>query len=103
LADGSAPVRFPVFLRHESEHDGSLSPLLPGWEALNTAMKAHGGCDDLLAVEYCETRDDAGKFWKHAAFRVGESVFPHHIISNGNWVTKAPSDLDAERFAREND
>lgn len=102
LTDGSAPVNFPVFLRHESEHDGSLSPLLPDWQALRATLKDHGP-GDLLAVEYFETRDAAGKFWKHAAFRVGQSVFPHHIISNGNWVTKAPSDLCARRYERENE
>ena len=103
LDDNGARVRFPVFLRHENEHDGSLSELLHDDAQLNAALAAHGDAQDLLIVEYCDTRDAEGKYWKHAAFRVGDSVFPHHIISNGRWVTKAPSDLRPDRFDRENE
>ncbi len=99
-------VRFPVFLRREDEHSGSLSPLLHDRASLDAAVEeaVRAGADaaSLLAVEYADTADAQGAFWKYAAFQIGQSVFPHHLIRRTQWVAKDPSDLCAERNDREN-
>ncbi len=102
---GASP-RYPVFLRREDEHTGSLSELLHDRGALDaavgTALAAGAPRHQLLAVEYCETSDPSGAFWKYAAFRIGDHVFPHHLLQRSQWVAKDPSDLTSERFEREN-
>src|SRR5262245_50077193 len=71
------PVRlaFPVFVRPEREHTGSLSGLLRDRRQLARAIAkalAWGyRLRDLLVVEYCDTADAAGVFRLYCAAIVG--------------------------------
>jgi hypothetical protein len=97
-------VRFPVFIRSASEHDGNLSPLLYGWQQLREA--AHeavgGGRDaaDLLIVEFCDTRDANGVFRKYGAFVIGEQIVPRGVMFSRHWMVK-DHDLRGPQFLRE--
>jgi hypothetical protein len=97
---------FPVFLRREDDHSGNLSPLVEVRPALDqaiaAALRSGAARENLLAVEFFDTRDEHGAYWKYAAFRIGEAVFPHHLIRREQWLAKDPSDLSADRFDREN-
>ena len=98
MNNGSLPKRFPVFLRRASEHDGALSALIHSPQELDRAaadLVARGApAGDLLAVEYCETADDAGIYRKYSAFRVGEHVMARHLFHSRKWVLKKADLVD---------
>lgn len=84
--------KFPVFLRLEREHTGSLSGLLYSMRglvrALAKALAEGHRLRDLMIVEYCDTADSAGVFQKYSAFIVGKTIVPNSIVQSENWVTK---------------
>ncbi|MGQ0701546.1 MAG: hypothetical protein ACT4PM_00255 [Gemmatimonadales bacterium] len=85
-------VRFPVFVREESGHGGSLTGLLQDARSLSRALLALRSrglrAADLLVVEFCDLADEAGRFWKAAAFKVGDAIVPAHLLSGRPWVLK---------------
>lgn len=90
---GSArPRRFPVFLRSESQHSGSLSPLLHDAAALRRAVLAAmlrgSRYGDLLVMEYCHTADGDGVFRKYSAMIVGNAIVPRSLTASRDWITK---------------
>jgi hypothetical protein len=94
LHEDRTQLRYPVFLRLEREHQGSLSALLNTPQEVEKAIEQ--AClrgmskDNLLLVEYCEVRDEDGLFRKYAAFLVGESCFARHIVAGRDWMSKNP-------------
>lgn len=94
LHEDRAQFKYPVFLRLEREHQGSLSTLLNNpnevKEAIQTARERGFPEDNLLLVEYCDVRDQDGLFRKYSAFLIGERCFPRHIIAGGDWMSKSP-------------
>ena len=89
------PWRYPVFVRHEREHTGSLSTLLRSAEEvrvvlLKLILDGHD-LSDLLVVEFCDTADAEGIYRKYSAFRVGDRVLPRHVLFSRSWMLK---DLD---------
>jgi hypothetical protein len=88
------PWRFPVFIRRESEHNGSLTPVVHDQETLDRylAQFVLAGLDpqDALIVEFCDTQTD-GRYRKFSAFRMGERIAPRHVLFSHEWVVK---DLD---------
>ena len=98
------PLRFPVFVRREDEHTGSLTRLLRSREELHRALRylrlqGHG-LRNLLVVEFCNTADATGVFRKYSAFIVGREILPRHLLFSRNWLVKQP-DLVDENFAQE--
>jgi hypothetical protein len=97
--------RFPVFVRPEREHLGSLSPFLRDRRqvvaALAVAVLRGFRLRDLLIVEYCDTADPAGVFRAYSAVAVGEQIVPKALIHNRKWVTKWDGRLIDEEKARE--
>jgi hypothetical protein len=85
--------RFPVFLRRASDHLGNVSGLLYNQAELARAVadKVLRGyrLRDLIIVEYCETMDAAGIFRKYSAFIVGNTILPHTVTHNRDWITKS--------------
>ena len=85
-------LRFPVFLRHATDHEGARSPLIPDETALDAAIDRLAApgmkADDLLIVEYVDTSID-GVFRKYAAVKVGDSVIAHHVFFSRDWSVKA--------------
>lgn len=105
LADGRMPGRFPVFLRHEKEHGGSLTPLLHTRHELERAteevLRAGEDPEDLLLVEYCDTSDRYGVFRKYSAFLIGDRFIPCHVFFSSDWITKFPGFTDDDRAREE--
>jgi hypothetical protein len=105
LAKTRSVERFPVFLREESGHRASLTPLLSTQDELDkaivrTLVQGHNP-RDLLIVEFCDTSAGSGLFRKYAAFIVGERVIPRHILIGRNWILKYPEEVDEQQIEEE--
>jgi len=98
--------RFPVFLRSESEHSGSLSPLLYDHRAVLravlTALVRGYRLRDLLIVEYCQTADADGVFGKYGAMIIGPHIVPRALTLSREWITKFAGRIE-DRAAAEAD
>jgi len=84
--------RFPVFVRPEREHLGSLTPVLHSRRQLiralvATVMRGYR-LRDLLIIEFCDTADPSGVYRMYSAAVVGDRIIPKTLIHNRNWVTK---------------
>lgn len=88
-------LSFPVFLRKENDHRGSLTPLLHNWLFLGKGLEAH---PDSLVVEYVDTSDHRGIYRKYGAMRIGERIVPRHIYYNKSWLVK---DTDYDGISRD--
>ena len=100
LTDSLEDLRYPVFIRCEREHSGSLTPLLHNAtelrrERLWMRIRAYR-VQDLLVVEFCDTSDADGFFRKYSAFVVGDEVLPRHLFISRNWHVKQPDRVDPE-------
>jgi hypothetical protein len=98
-------LRFPVFLRPEREHTGSLTRLLYTRRQLASglleALAVGYRLRDLLVVEYCSTADPDGVFRLYCAAIVGERIIPQALVHNRNWITKWDGRLVDAGKARE--
>jgi hypothetical protein len=85
-------LEFPVFVRSDREHTGSLTPLIRSRRDLAVALlrlTAHGfRMRDLLVVEYCNTVDSSGVYRKYSAFIVGDRIVPRALVQSRDWITK---------------
>jgi hypothetical protein len=103
--EGPAPARFPVFLREESGHGGSDSPLLETQEALSAALLARrrerGSLAGTLVVEHLDTADARGVYRKYGAFIVGERILARHLFFSDRWQVKDWHLLDEGRLEEE--
>jgi hypothetical protein len=85
-------LRFPVFLREESLHNGAISPLLKSRheirEAVGRALVQGHKLKNLLIVEFCDTSNGTGFFRKYAAFVVGKRVIPRSLNYGTKWMLK---------------
>jgi hypothetical protein len=92
LTDIREVRRFPVFLRAEDDHEGSLTPLLHDSEQLGRAideMVARGKSrDNKLIVEYVDCRDESGMHQKFGALFVGSQILQATRGSSQDWVVK---------------
>ena len=116
VTENVIPERFPVFLRLESDHTGSLTDLLWTQEEVNDAIASvtpeivadRYQASDLLMVEFLDTSDAAGIFRFYGAHVVGDRIIPRFIVFSRGWAVKFPDIVDdanvAEewRFVREN-
>ena len=96
--DKKTPLKFPVFLREEGEHSGSLTVLLNSRheldEALVGAMFRKHQLSTLLVVEYLDTKDANGVFSKYSSFIVGGRIVPCHVDVSRGWVVKDTDIVD---------
>ena len=103
--DDPRGLRFPVFIRPEHRHDGSLTSLLPDRRALDRALAElvfRGmALSDLLVVEFCDTSDGHGLFRKYSAMRIGDVILPRHLHVSRDWVTKSGNSLGGEALIKE--
>src|SRR5581483_1967617 len=101
--EGLDSLRYPVFIRAERGHDGSITPLLHSAAAVHRALiwtRILGfQTQELLIVEFCDTSDGEGLFRKYSAFMVGDDVLPRHLLFSRNWQLKQPdiTNADTER------
>ncbi len=105
VRDDERPRRFPVFLRIENDHGGSLTGLIPTAEALDTALRelqrTGRNDEDLLITEFCDTSSHHGVYRKYSAFMIGGRVVPGHVFYAHEWLVKFPSLLEPEMLAEE--
>jgi hypothetical protein len=104
LSEAEPQLRFPVFIRHERGHRGSLTRLLRNQRELDDAGEMLELLDDpgnLLVVEFCDTSDDQGVFRKYGAFVVGERVIPRSLLFSRHWVVKDQGLIDKDKLREE--
>lgn len=97
--------RFPVFVREASGHSGNQSQLLESPAELRRALRSlrvrgHRPAD-LLIVEYCHTADAEGRYRKYAAFKVGDTILPTHLLVGRQWMVKSAGDIRTLDMAQE--
>ena len=96
VVDLRPPQRFPVFLRRFDDHAGPLTGQLSDAEALakatEHAYEAGWPMDWLAIVEFAETVEPDGLYRVRSAMRIGEALFPLHVLSRDRWVVKDPGD-----------
>lgn len=108
LADAERPGRFPVFIRAENDHTGSLSALLDSEEELDREIErlvSEGtNRDDKLVIEYCNVADERGIYHWHGAHRVGARIYPVFKKFSKQWMAKDPVDqLTTPEFMAEHE
>lgn len=92
-----ASLRYPVFLRVERRHDGTLSPLLESprqvESAIGRAVVRGYRARDLIVVEFCPTANVSGQYRKLSAFAVGDMVVPRCVFRGPDWMLKRDGEL----------
>lgn len=92
----TSEVRYPAFLRYTDRHIGPLTPLMRSRDELEDALAelvAQGHpVDRLLAVEFADTSDEQGVFYKYGAFRFGPHVVAGHMFASTGWNAKREFD-----------
>jgi hypothetical protein len=86
------PSRFPVFLRHEDNHDGPISGLLNDPSELEAKLRRRRArglpLRGVLIVEYCGEPYAEGLWAKWGTFKIGSSLSLDHIAVDDNWCVK---------------
>jgi hypothetical protein len=85
--------RFPVFLRMESGHLGTVSDLLHSQEevdaAIDQALSQGYPRRELIVVEYCAQPISNGLFRKYSIYRVGQRMVPSLSVHDSEWIAKS--------------
>ncbi len=107
LVECRRPERWPVFIREENEHTKNLTPLLHTPEELDAEtakfLERVDSREDKLVVEFCDTRDAQGLFYRYSAYLIGGRVIPNNLIASYNWTVESkvsiwtPEVLEQER------
>jgi len=94
LNEPISDIQFPVFIREENTHNGSLTPLIKDHKELSDSIKAlkkRGFSKrELLIVEYLDTVDSQGMYRKYSVFIVKNKIVPRGILFDKQWVVKVP-------------
>ncbi len=92
LTEARKPARFPVFVRRLSEHTGSFSKLIDSPDLLERVVDRllKLGCDrdDLLIVEFVDTRSPDGLYRKMGSCLIDGEVFANHLLASDSWNVK---------------
>jgi hypothetical protein len=103
-SDPRAGIRYPVFVRHAREHEGTYSPLLENEAALEAALAAlveqGRDLDALLIVEFVDTFE-RGAYRKYSASYVAGRLVPHHLLFSKHWHVKKMDLVTPELAAEE--
>ncbi|MBT8397640.1 MAG: hypothetical protein HKO65_10175 [Gemmatimonadetes bacterium] len=101
----AADLRFPVFVREERFHTGSLTSLLHTQreleEALGHLLLRGQRLRDLLVVEHCDSRDDQGFYRRYSAFVVGQEIIPRALLFSTHWMVKGATKVLDDRRAEQ--
>ena len=88
----ASAIRYPVFVRFANRHTGNLTPLLDSPEQLETAlaslMASRYRLNELLVVEFCDTKDEHGIYRKYSAYKIGDRVVPRYLECSRDWMVK---------------
>jgi hypothetical protein len=92
--------QYPVFVREYRRHNGPRTTLLESRLAVERALVGltlRGvRRRDLMIVEFCDTRDRDGLFRKYAAYKVGPTILPCHVLRSHRWWAKSTSHIPDE-------
>jgi hypothetical protein len=114
LTDCQSPKQFPVFIRGENDHSGSLTPLLGTQAMLDSAIDALSRrgerLRDKVMIEFCNTADSNGIFRKYSAYIIGDRIIPQHMMFGQRWMLKSVDSLakkktdlyEERRYLRDN-
>ncbi|MEM1038691.1 MAG: hypothetical protein AAGI12_04400 [Pseudomonadota bacterium] len=93
LDGGDRPTRYPVFIRSEVGCYGPETGLLETPEALEEAVTAlptrNQPLKGRIAVSYEAQADKHGAYRKYGMLRIGDRLFPQHVMFSKNWMIKA--------------
>ena len=89
--DEGRSMRFPIYVRWET-HDRQPTGLIQNeadYIAALARLSAVGKTrKDRVAVQVVDTRSPDGKYRKYGAFRIGDSILPHHVFVGDHWYVK---------------
>jgi hypothetical protein len=112
VVERRAPRRFPVFVRGDGHRVGVLTDLLHTQAELDAALARIEADavprEDLLVVEFNDTRSPDGLYRKYAAFCVGGRIVPRHLLFSKHWAQshadeRSPALVDEElAYVRDN-
>lgn len=94
VTEAAAVKRHPVFIRRESGTTKRPPQLLFNLDQLTSAIArivstpAEGA--DLVVIELGNAPDRDGYFKKYGVYRVGERIYPQHVVLAQNWFAKFP-------------
>jgi len=95
LTEHRQPEKYPVYVRGENDHNGSVTELLNNANELAVAVaqleKAGRSRENLLITEFCDVVDRAGLYHKYSAFCVAGTIIPRHLCFAKKWVVKQPA------------
>lgn len=97
-------ARFPVFLRFESSHTGPLSELLCDAESLEKQIDRFaktGSKRELIVVEYLDYKEEDGRYYKYAHFRIGPRLIYAGMVCGASWCLKGVEDITDDIVKRE--
>ena len=96
-------LRFPVFVREADQHSGLLSDVIETRFDLEVVLRAIRflgfRLQDALVIEYLDTADADGVYWKYSAFFLDGHVLPRMANSSRHWNVKYGHLNDAHREA----
>ncbi|MGE0723435.1 MAG: hypothetical protein AB7O45_03620 [Alphaproteobacteria bacterium] len=110
--DPRRPGRYPVFVRWINSHSGPISGLLHDPAALEDylarCLEQGRPRDVLMAVEFCDVREQTGLVREYGAHRVGDTILPEHLWFSESWMVKQrtawnmdPAGVDLQSLYRE--
>jgi hypothetical protein len=89
---GEWPERYPVFVRRDSFHDGTLTDLIHDRPSLEHAIRElldQGiPASNTMVVEYAAEPKYEDIFVKYTLYRLGGRYFPDASVTERNWVVK---------------
>jgi hypothetical protein len=92
LTDAARVARFPVFIRSEDDHEGSITSLLHSVEELNreteNIMNQGKSRDNKIIVEYCDCRDNKGIYHKYSSLFAGPKILDTTLAQKRDWIVK---------------
>lgn len=104
IKTGIAP-RFPVFLRRDKSHQGSISGLLHDWDQLLATIDLAAAdipTSEIRIVEFCDTREtDTGLFVKYSSHYINGKVIPDHVIFSKKWMLRRSDIVTPDIIDRE--
>lgn len=88
---------FPVFIREEHNHTGTVSDIINDPDSLKNAIidvQNRGfNIESLLIVEYLDTSDETGLFRKYSVQKFGNNIIPRYLSLDFHWMVKENSEI----------
>lgn len=102
VTDTRQPRRFPVFVRAENDHHGSMTALLHTQTELRAEidkLTAEGhNRDNKIIVEFTDVADERGIYHMYLALIVGSKIIAGGLELSYHWVNKGGSYSANEEF-----